>query len=320
MVCALDSDMFSSLSIAWDSRFTLLNGSINFVENIEMVVDLFRWVAVMAPSDYYGPNYLLDLVLGTRYSSAEAFGKGSFYELINNQLVINRDSPSYKALKSFNLRSSIISMEIFLLALRLNKDILGDFTEVEVSDGVSLDYFGYCKNAYVDGDSRLDDIREVVDDHIQNPGSSLDELYSMLSLPDSHSRRLGSLSIRAIKLANFFGDRFTRDITGSLDRFGWHIISELPDGDTCDLFSEFAIPIEDLGGQSGTPFYMEAGVGLQMQLLVRFEESSGALVEEALFELNAQNQLIPPITCTHARLGYRFTSSGSSRITRLVLA
>ncbi len=38
------------------------------------------WVAPWSAADYYGPNYLTDLVLATRYGTADAFGKGAFLD------------------------------------------------------------------------------------------------------------------------------------------------------------------------------------------------------------------------------------------------
>jgi len=280
-----------------------------------------HWIALLHPSDYYGPNYLLDLVLATRYSKSSAFGKKQFFEVASGEVAIQGAEGAYRPMNSMELRSSLISVEHFS-EFSISQLFSDDATSsLDVSDGMSLDYFSYCRNVFNQNVVSVKMVSTTVDDLEINQGSSIDELYAKAdALKMSMPFWLGKPGWKPEKLAQIFGDRFTRDITGSIDRFGWYVISELPDGETCDLFSEFAIPIGDLGGQLGTPFYMEAGVGLQMQLLVRFEESSGALVEEALFELNAQNQLIPPINCTHVRLGYRITSSGSSRITRLVLA
>ncbi|MFP3500656.1 hypothetical protein SB759_41245, partial [Pseudomonas sp. SIMBA_059] len=37
------------------------------------------WVAGFVPGDYYGPNYLLDLALATRYSQAQVVGKAAHF-------------------------------------------------------------------------------------------------------------------------------------------------------------------------------------------------------------------------------------------------
>ena len=192
--------------------------------------------------------------------------------------------------------------------------------EVDAESGFSIDRFSYCQNFFLYFDN-ISSLSLDVNDFDIFQGSSIHELYVKADqIKPDPPFWMAKPGWKPEKLAQIFGDRFTRDITGTLDRFGWHIISEIPDGDFCDLLCEYAIPIEDLGGKSGIPFYMEAGVGLQMQLLVRFEEASGTLIDEAIFEVNTQNLLIPPDLSTHIRLGYRITSSGSSRITRLVLA
>jgi len=279
------------------------------------------WVTLMSVRDYYGPNYVMDMILATRYSNASAFGKKQFFQVVDNSIDLQGSEGAYRSMTTMELRSSLISAEHFsgLTISRLFSD--DAISSIEVSDGMALDYLGYCRNVFNQNKVSVEEVSAIVDDLEINQGSSIDELYAKAdALKMAVPFWLGKPGWKPEKLALIFGDRFTRDITGSVDRFGWHIISELPDGETCDLFSEFAVPIEDLGGKSGIPFYMEAGVGLQMQLLVRFELSSGALLDEVVFEVNTQNQLTPPDSCTHIRLGYRITSSGSSRITRLVLA
>ena len=321
-ICLVNSDTLKSeLDFELDPRIQVI-----LVPNLDesTINDLAKetsWIAMMDPSDYYGPNYLLDLVLATRYSKASAFGKKQFFEVTSDEVFLQGVEGAYRPMTTMDIRSSLISVEHFSefsIPQLFSDDAI---SSLEVSDGMSLDFLSYCRNVFNQDVVSVETVSAVVDDLEINQGSSIDELYAKAdALKMAVPFWLGKPGWKPEKLAQIFGDRFTRDITGSIDRFGWHIISEMRDGDTCELFSEFAIPIEDLGGKSGTPFYMEAGVGLQMQLLVRFEEASGTFVDEVIFEVNAQNLLIPPDLSTHIRLGYRITSSGSSRITRLVLA
>jgi hypothetical protein len=289
--------------------------------SITVLVKEVPWIAVMDSSDYYGPNYLLDLVLATRYSKSSAFGKAQYFEVASDEVSLLGVEGAYRPMTTMDFRSSLISVEHFSEFSISQLFSVHAISSMEVSDGMSLDYLSYCRNVFNQNVVSVEVVSAVVDDLEINQGSSIDELYAKAdALKMAIPFWLGKSGWKPEKLAQIFGDRFTRDITGPVDRFGWHIISEMRDGDSCDLLSEFAIPIADLGGHAGTPFYIEAGVGLQMQLLVRFEESSGALINEAIYEINTQYQLIPPGSCTHIRLGYRITSSGSSRITRLVLA
>ena len=221
---------------------------------------------------------------------------------------------------NMEFRSSLIFVDHFsnLSVSQLFTD--NAISSIQVSDGMALDYLGYCRKVFNQSVVSVEQVSSIVDDLDIHQGSSINELYAKAdALKMAIPFWIGKPGWKPEKLSKIFGDRFTHNINGSLDRFGWHIISELADGDTCDLFSEFAISIEDLGGKSGTLFYLEAGVGLQIQLLVRFEGTFGSLIDDAIFDLNSQNHLIPPDFCTHIRLGYRITSSGSSRITRLAL-
>ena len=322
-ICIVHVDTLKSelVSSVLDPRIHIIVTANLGKSTINDLVKAAPWIAMMDPSDYYGTNYLLDLVLATRYSKASAFGKKQFYEVVDGKVSLQVSDGAYRPMTTMELRSSLISVDHFSKLSISQLYAVDAISSLEVGDGISLDYLSYCSNVFNQKAVSVEAVSFVVDDLEINQGSSIDELYAKAdALRMAVPFWLGKPGWKPEKLAQIFGDRFTCDVTGSIDRFGWHIISELPDGDTCDLFSEFAVPIEELGDKSGTPFYVEAGVGLQMQLLVRFEEASGALVDAAIYELNTQNHLVPPDSCSHIRFGYRIVSSGSSRITRLVLA
>jgi hypothetical protein len=279
-----------------------------------------RWFSLLNISDYYGPNYLIDLVLATGYSNASAFGKNQFFEVVNGECTLQNSGTAYRAMTFMDIRSSLFSVDLLSelnFPLLFSNDLM---PYIEVKDGMSLDYLSYCRNVFNQNIISIEKISRIVDDFNIDKGIDINLLYSKAdSLKIEKPFWLGKSGWTPNKLAQIFGDRFTRDITGSLDQFGWHIVSELPDGDVCNLFSEHVVAIEDLGGKFGTPFYLESGVGLQMQFLIRFEGVSGDFIDEAIFELNTQCQLITPVSASHIRFGFRITSSGSSRISRLVL-
>ncbi len=303
-----------------DDRIHLLHYSKFEKHDYIQSFEYASWVSIFHPSDYYGPNYLLDLVLATLYSNASAFGKSQYFEIIDQNPCLQGSNGIYKKMNNFELRSSLVSIDIFC-NLPLSNLLKDPISSIEVANGMALDYLSYCRDAFGEYSISIDDISAIVDDQEINRGFSIQVLYSKAdSLKMIKPFWIGKSGWKPEKLAHVFGDRFTRDITASIDRFGWHIISELHDGDTCDLLSEFVVPIEELGGKSGTAFYLEAGIGLQIQFLVRFEDVSGFFIEESFFEMNTQNQLIPPASASQIRFGFRITSSGSSRITRLVLA
>jgi len=274
------------------------------------------WVTFFHHLDFYGESYLFDLILAQKYSDVIAFSKPPV--LLKDQKSL-LDCNSYSFTKEVYFRSCLLKIGSF-------SNEVSDFinsnsfdSKLIVDRALNIDPFNYVKN--YSNDDAQSNLLDAIKDLSINIGQDILSIYK-LSESQGVFRAfwLGKPGWRPEKISLIFGDRFTGLVVGSLDHFGWHIISELPDGETCDLFSEFAVPIEDLGGKSGTLIYLEAGVGLQMQLFVRFELPSGALLDEAIFEVNTQSQLTPPDSCTHIRLGYRITSSGSSRITRLVLA
>ena len=321
-ICVVQADLvFIEInSFALDDRISIILSSNLDDEYLYQLCKNNSWFSLMSVFDYYGPNYLIDLVLATRYSKASAFGKKQFFQVIAGEVVLQGSDGSYLPTMAIDLRSSLISVNHFSKFTTSQFFSDDPISSIEVSDGVALDFLGYCRNVFNQNIISVEQVSTIVDDLEIYQGCNIESLYANANfLRMDMPFWLGKPGWRPEKLAHIFGDRFTRDITGSIDRFGWHIISDLPDGDSCVLFSEFSIPVDDLGGKSGTPFYLEVGVGLQMQFLFRFESAAGTLIEETIFEVNVQNQLVPPNFCTHIRLGYLITSSGSSRINRLAL-
>lgn len=126
-------------------------------------------VGVIKNSNYYGPNYLLDLSLGQRYSDASAFGKACFFRYNNKDFHLSGKDASYKATDSLKPDRTIFSRNVKSIQ---NMNLL-EFLQVEdVSDYnmLSVDEYNFCEN--YEGTQC-----EIVDDlFIADQGISISEL------------------------------------------------------------------------------------------------------------------------------------------------
>ena len=112
------------------------------------------WLAYFNPEDYYGKNYLLDMVLTLRYTDADAIGKNAYFEC-------KKDNVQYVAAKTYvncdklNRNCAIIKLE------RVNKDTVENFWKrTQYTEGVlfTVDEFNYCKGYKGDKCPVVDDI------------------------------------------------------------------------------------------------------------------------------------------------------------------
>ena len=106
-------------------------------------------IGVFSPNDWYGPNYLTDLVIGFMYSGTMAVGKKTLYRADGNtDVALIEDGNQYRLTKA-------VSMEAragLVLAATLDADRIKNWIESPETallpdlDGLALDEFNYIRN------------------------------------------------------------------------------------------------------------------------------------------------------------------------------
>ena len=318
----LISEDFNINAFTFDPRIQVLRASEVAEVAVSDFVDQEAWVAGMSASDYYGPNYLLDLILGTRYSKALAFGKAGFFDASSGAPVLLHQDLCYFEIKKIKPRSGIFAFEL-MNAMKFSDwvNAMEADTALDVGEqGQALDCFNYCLSAFSVGLS-AHEVSPCVDDLLIDTGQSMDALYEKADAMGVHIPAwLGKPAWRLQKLADAFGAAGEGEaLHGSLDKFGWHLVSEIHDGDFASIWAENTVPVDELGGTAGLKFHVVEGPGLPVELLVRFETEGGRLLSELKFETNSNQQWVVPDGAAHVRLGWRVFSSGTTRIMRFAL-
>lgn len=72
-----------------------------------------EYVGFIDINNFYGENYLLDLMLGFEYSNADIIGKGNFYQMERNNLIEKRPNSEYEYVNNLNIDSSVMKVEVF---------------------------------------------------------------------------------------------------------------------------------------------------------------------------------------------------------------
>ena len=120
------------------------------------------FVAAFSPDDYYGENYLLDLVLSVRYSNADGFGKVNFYSQDGNEVTIDKTDDTYKPCNKLFSTRSIVKKELVS-----DVDVFAQGIEIN-GEFFCTDEFSYCRNCKDDKCDTADDI------FVSDMGISLD--------------------------------------------------------------------------------------------------------------------------------------------------
>lgn len=134
--------------------------------NTQIEVDENVYVAYFNPQDYYGENYLLDMILTLRYINADVIGKNTYYEKKNGEICL-RENERYKVCEGLSLDRAICKASV--LSSKNLQDILENAI---VCDGIqfSVDEFNYCQN------SGLEEVDIVKDLDVVNQGIPYCEL------------------------------------------------------------------------------------------------------------------------------------------------
>lgn len=153
------------------------NSNVSFVSENELL--MIQWsdfkddsyLAVWNVKDYYGENYLLDLVLTLRYGKYHGIGKTAYYKKSADDFILHNKEAAYKTTTVLPVNSSIIS-KLFCIE---NNIAVKDLVEQESVSGknfFSIDEFNYCKNCNGTECAIVDDLR------VTDQGISLEKINS----------------------------------------------------------------------------------------------------------------------------------------------
>lgn len=99
------------------------------------------WVTVFSPEDYYGANYISDMMLSRRYSDAPVFCKSDYYYNRDNNAVINTTDNTYRCVDSAELRCAVVKS-----ALVEDKSAAALRALTLTGEGfLCVDEFSYCR-------------------------------------------------------------------------------------------------------------------------------------------------------------------------------
>jgi len=123
------------------------------------------WIARMDPGDYYGENYLLDLMLSTQYGTFDAIGKTAYYErLSDGRVALKHNEAAYCIGKPLCFCSSIVNKalcESFSAGMLDDPQI--DAAVPETAARLGTDPFNYCKNGAKADDRVLETVCDLKD-------------------------------------------------------------------------------------------------------------------------------------------------------------
>lgn len=275
-----------------------------------------HWVAGWLAQDHYGANYLLDMVLATRYTQAPVLGKAGYFVWTGQAAQLLAMEQAYRPAPALAARCALARHDV--LAHEPAQAWLQGLEQrlYQNADAVALDVFNYCRDG-----AGQQTVALAVEDAPMSMGLDLDALMAQADAMTASPVISSTVPAwSATQLAEAFGAWPGLATTAALDAYGWHLVSELPDDQAEEVWSPCVIAAALLRAVGVWRFHLVATGGQRLQLMVQCLGVNGKTLLSEAFDCNQNQQLALPFGTRTLRLGWRLTSSGTARVKELVLA
>jgi glycosyltransferase involved in cell wall biosynthesis/SAM-dependent methyltransferase len=269
------------------------------------------FIAFFSPNDYYGPNYLTDMMLATAYSDADVIGKAAYYLQSGEELQLQGEGQSYRYVDQLPARAAILKVKG-----RNAEDIANLVASLETADVrgsrcLSIDEFNYCRAA----DSRTE--LAVVDDiEIASTGARLEDVLrtgEAMSAAPLRSASNGK-SLDGKDLAALFGEGTRGGVTIKAMDDGIALTSKVKRDDKRHLWAYEKLGRADVGLLDTSEVSVEGAFGDTLQMVFEFYDAEGDRLSHTTIKTAGKHTLMIPEACESLRIGLRCSGLGAASL------
>ena len=299
-----------------DEAITVVDSVAQANERIFTQMQRATWLAPMVSVDYYGPNYLLDLAIATRYCEFDVVGKRAYYEFSGESLQLIDSDRAYRPAQDLAKRSSAVRLAALPDGLSADMSGLSQFaSEPWDIPGMAIDSYNYSRNGLQAADLKL--VESRVNDIELDEGLPCDQLIRLAEqiAPDETSAtdhpRWTSDHLKKLVSA------VHQQITLQASEEGITVNSYLPDGKHHYLYSTEDLPLTSLPATKELKTYLDATPGLNIQYVFIFLDSQKNRISHVVHTANRNNTVTVPDGTAFVRFGWRVYNSGACTIKQL---
>lgn len=281
------------------------------------VIGNTKLLAGMVAEDYYGPNYLLDMAIATRYSSANAFGKVTRYNHTETDIELLEPGRVYHNAGSLQLRSAVVRAQVF--AAFDCFDWCRALSSSRYGEGslLAVDPFNYCQGGAA---AEMDAVHQRVDDLPLDTGFTIEELQARAErIAPAEQGAIDVPEIRLQQLQETFGPCKSSNVSFQMEEHGWLVSSTLEDGKHEYIYAARDLKPEDLGGKEQLKFFLDVTPGLNLQLVMLFLDAQKQRISHVIKHANRNKVVDVPPETAFIRMGWRVYQGGCAEIKGLLL-
>lgn len=281
-----------------------------------------EWITAMLGEDYYGPNYLMDIALATRYSSAKAIGKRARHIFIDGEVILTDKDSTYKPVDRLMARCSAISRDAAeIIPMKDWIDMIGDFQYIG-DEQLSIDPFNYCAYANAKGHERM--VSVIVDDSYIYSGIDTETITACAEKIEALTDHAPDCVILdSAQLSQIFGRTISKNIKTHLGDSGWLISSNLADGKHEYIYAPNPFIRDDPAFgrvvDNRINLHLQVSPGLHISLVMLFLDKKMRRIGHAIRSANCNHTVEMESGTEYITIGFRILSSGETEVKRLLM-
>ena len=273
-----------------------------------------EYAAVFDSKNYYGKNYLLDLMLTRRYVEADVIGKAAYYKHLVNETVLIAKSKSYTVIDSLKLDRSIFKVKLFS---EISLNSLGEMEKIEMEKEqtfFSTDLFNFCEN-FQDGSCELVDdltffdtgleieyIQRVAEDIELKKGEKSNRLIKISGVELASRMKPTSKAISMIKTSDSF-----------------NVVTSLEEKKNEYANVDNFYTVSDYEEKGILRLKLDVTGSLNVFLACIYYDKNKNKLTPVFVAANRKGEFEIPIAAYFFKLSIRFTGSGSGVIDKLTI-
>lgn len=285
---------------------------------LDSVAEPAAWLAFLSSQDYYGPHYLLDIALTSKYSDYSAAGKICHYQWTSNELLPAPSDTAYRIHQKLPYRCGAVAANALPGSLSL-AHFLENAANME-KDGpcLSVDPFNFCLNGRKAED--MDRMRSVVDEQPLPDGMSIHKLHNIAeAIPPALYDTSAVPQWDGERLLKIFEGRASAHIQFAKSLEGMTIQSSLKDGTHEYIYSNVDISLSSLPFNKKILCFLACSPGLHLLYVFVFFDSDKQKVSHVILESNINHVIPIPEHAFFVRFGIRAYGPGICTVKALLL-
>ena len=282
------------------------NGNIIYVTKekaAEIKVSSFKdaFVGVLDGNNYYGRNYLKDMLLSLRYGNFNGVAKNAYYLYENGVFKTFGIEAAYKPTNDINIKRGLVSSEYVDLCAA---DIFEN-TDLKCSNGICIDEFNFCENYTGSSCKAVDDI------DISDIGISMDEIQKAAEKIRVNKLLSKGEKIKSTQLENFIKKDKLKKLTVGSKGDKLEITSSLSENENEYIYFEKLYNVADFASEGNINFMFDCTGGFEVLGVCIFSDKNKNKISAEFPKVNRFDSVHVPDNAVYFKLGLRIRGGGN---------